>query len=149
MWVPYTPEHLVEGFDGSFSTGPEYALSTRWVPLLFDGGWELNLGERAFRCVLGSIRIPFLPPSRRSWPLNQPISDIPMGGLDRFLLSDGPSTSVDFALWWVPRTIGAHTRATLFLGDIVPGSMMMTNWMAYVREPTHLAQIASLTQEMD
>lgn len=96
--MPYTPEHLVEGFDRVFPTGRKYALSTRRVALLFDGGWELYLGERAFRCTSGEIRIPFLPHSRRFWPLGQPILDFPSGGLDGFLLSDGPTTSDTFTL---------------------------------------------------
>lgn len=62
---------------------------------------------------------------------------------------NGLITSVDFALWWVPRTIEAQTRATHFLGDIIPGSVMMTDWMTCVRESTHIAQIADLTRRVD
>lgn len=98
-WVPYTIEYLTEGFDGGFPVGPELALSTHQVSLLTYGGWELYLGERAFRCVIGEIRIPFHLPSRRSWPMDAQISEIPVEGEDGFRLSNGPNTSDAFFIW--------------------------------------------------
>lgn len=65
------------------------------------------------------------------------------------MLLDGPCTLTTFFLWWMPRTIGAQTRATQFFGDMVPGLVMITNWMAYFRKPTHLEQIMSLTQRLN
>lgn len=77
------------------------------------------------------------------------ISEIPLEGTNGFLLSDGPSTSEVFSTWWRPRTIGSQTQATHFLGDLVPGSVMMTDWMVCVREPTHRDQITNLTCQVD
>lgn len=65
-WVPYTAEYLTERFADGFPVGPEFALSTRRVPLLTYGGCELYLGEKDFRCVIGEIRISFHPPFWRS-----------------------------------------------------------------------------------
>lgn len=112
-------------------------------------GWELYLRERAFRCVSGEIRIPVHPPLHRSCLIDAQISNFPLEGVDGFLLSDGPSTSDAFSAWWRPYTVGAQTRVTYFLGDIILGSVMMTDWIAYVWEPTHLDQIATLTHQVD
>lgn len=49
----------------------------------------------------------------------------------------------------MPRTIGAQICATQFLGDMIPGSIMITDWMACVWEPTYLTQIAYLTHRVD
>lgn len=71
-----------------------------------------------------------------------------MEGEDSFRLSDGPSTSDAFFIWWRPRTIGAQTWATHFLGDIIPGSVMMTDSMACGWDSTHFDQITSLTRQV-
>ena len=149
-WLPYSGEHLTVGFEDGYPTGVEYFISTRRVPLFTDGGWELYLGERAIRSTTGEIRIPILPPARRHWPVSQsPASEIPLLGVDGFDLSEGPCTQEIFQRWWLPRTIGAQSRATQFMGDMVPGSLMMTDWVACVRAPTHMTQIDSLTQQLD
>lgn len=131
-WVSYTSEHLSVGFDYSFLSGPEFALSTRRVPLLTYGGWELYPGERAFRYVSGEIRIPFHPYPRRSWPIEKQITEIPLEVVDGFLLSNGPNIIEIFTTWWRPRTIGAQTRVTHLLGDLVLRSVIMTDWIASV-----------------
>lgn len=74
-----------------FLVGPEFALSTLILLLTFRG-WELHLGERAFRCVTGDIRIPFHPPPWRFWPTNAHIVEVPVEDEDDQRLSDGPST---------------------------------------------------------
>lgn len=65
-----------------FPVRPEFALSTRRAPLLTLGGWELYLGERAFHCVTGEIRIPFCPPPQRFWPVDAHITKLPVAGDD-------------------------------------------------------------------
>lgn len=73
------------------------------------------------------------------------IIDLPLEGVDGRLLSDGPSTLDVFRSWWRPHIIGPQTRAIHFLGDIIPGSIMMTNWMACIHEPSHQYQIQDLS----
>lgn len=137
IWLPYTIEFLAEGFVGGFLTRTEFFLSTRGIPLLTLGGWELYLGEKSFRCVLGEIRILVHSLLYRFWHEDAHISDIPLEIIDGFLLSDGPSTLEIFASWWRAQTIGAQTWSIHFLGDIIDGSVMMIDWMACVREPSH------------
>lgn len=129
-WVPYCAEHGLEGFVDGYPAGPEVALSIRRVPLLTLGGWELYLGERAFRCVIGKIQIPPLPLIRRLWDLTTSIVEILMDGIDGRLLSDGPYTSEAFHTWWLPFTIGPQAKVCHFLGDTVPGPIMMSESMA-------------------
>lgn len=109
-----------------YPVGPEVALSICWVLLLTFGGWELYLGDKAFRCVTGEIQIPFHPPMRRQWDLFTLIIEHPLGGIYDKELSNGPCTSDPFRIWWRPLTIGPQTRATHFLSDIVPSSIMMS-----------------------
>lgn len=68
-WVPYSEDHLTVGFKGGFPTRAEYLLSTRRIPLLTDGGWELYLEKRAIKSITGVIRVPFSLPARRYWSL--------------------------------------------------------------------------------
>lgn len=99
------------------------------------GSLKLYLGEKAFRCATGEIRIPVPSPHQRSWDTIAQIANLHLAGIDGMSLSTGPSTSDAFYSWWRPLTVGPQTRATHFIGDIVPSSVIMTDWMSCVREP--------------
>lgn len=72
-----------------FPIRPEFALSTRGVPLLTLGGWELYLGEKAFCCVTKEIYISFHPPPQRLWPICIDCGG-PCGMVDNYLMGPTP-----------------------------------------------------------
>lgn len=61
VWVPYTIEQLAEGFEDGLSIRLKYYLSIIQIPFLFDGGWEVYIGECAVRYITGKVHLPFLP----------------------------------------------------------------------------------------
>lgn len=107
------------------------------------------MGERAYRCVTGAIRIPHHPPARRSWQVEDQIREIPLEGISGLELSSEPVSSDAFRMWWEPLTIGAQAWASHYIGDLVPGSLLMRDWVQCVWEPSHAYQIGHLSDQVE
>lgn len=148
VWVPYTAEHLVEGFEDGIPIGLEYYLSTRWISFLFDGGWVLYLGERAFRYIIREIRLPFLPLPNGFGLWLYLFHIFLQWGLGDFTYQMAPSLRMTYRLGGAFALLKLRFGATQILGDVVLGSLLMTNWIACFREPSHLSMIANLTYQL-